>query len=253
MTKIYRCDIRLNEKLFFNSREIGDTYYTEPVIGNYALTYAMEFAMAMDSNDGTVHYNEHLSPLNERGVYVTPATIKDPKFEFETFNVQTDSYWSATGRGVIVARPDDDRKVSAYTVGESWFLQEEGEKRQGTPAVNRPQVGRIRFLSMWNFGTFYIISDKPIEGEIPKRVRLGKFMSHTSIYAREIDFDIIEGNRMVRPLLNPADLSGAHNLAFFDVINIPPVPLIYNTSMSGKMYKLSDGEYLPVGMAYGVE
>ena len=71
--QVLQCDLTLLENTFFSSREIGNFYQTEPVIGNYALCYAMGLATASYFNSGTIHYAEHLAALNVAGVYVTPA------------------------------------------------------------------------------------------------------------------------------------------------------------------------------------
>ena len=41
--QIYRADLTLMEHTYFASREIGTLYESEPLIGNYALTYALGF------------------------------------------------------------------------------------------------------------------------------------------------------------------------------------------------------------------
>jgi hypothetical protein len=38
---IYHLDILLQEATFFVSHELHDCYFTEPLIGNYALAYAL--------------------------------------------------------------------------------------------------------------------------------------------------------------------------------------------------------------------
>ena len=42
---IYRLELTLLEKVFFASREIDELFQTEPVLGNYALTYALGLAV----------------------------------------------------------------------------------------------------------------------------------------------------------------------------------------------------------------
>lgn len=84
------------EPTFFSSREVSAYYQTEPLIGNIALAYAFGFCQALYFNDGTIHYREHLAALNERGLYVTPATIVgEPRFSLDQFNAQADAYWYA--------------------------------------------------------------------------------------------------------------------------------------------------------------
>ncbi len=40
---LYRADLTLMEHTYFASREVGTLYESEPLIGNYALTYAHGF------------------------------------------------------------------------------------------------------------------------------------------------------------------------------------------------------------------
>ena len=97
---IYRCELTLMEATFFSSREVSNTYQTEPLIGNIALAYAFGFCQSPYFNDGTIYYKPHLGALNERGVYVTPATVMGkPRFTIGQFNAQPDSYWYAMGAG----------------------------------------------------------------------------------------------------------------------------------------------------------
>src|SRR5688500_16078869 len=105
--QILQCDLTLLENTFFSSREVGNFYQTEPVIGNYALCYALGLAVSPYFNAGTIQYAEHLAPLNAAGVYVTPATLMDePRFVIEQFNAQPDSYWFAMGNNALVVKPD---------------------------------------------------------------------------------------------------------------------------------------------------
>ena len=93
---MYRADLILMEHAFFASREIGTLYETEPLIGNYALTYALGLCAAPYDWNGPPRYKEDLAPLNERGIYVTPATFKAGKlrYVFSQFNAQ---YLRCTG------------------------------------------------------------------------------------------------------------------------------------------------------------
>jgi CRISPR-associated protein Csc1 len=252
---IYRCDLTLMEALFFSSREVSDLYQTEPVIGNYALAYAMKFCQSAYHNDGSITYAQDLGKLNEAGVYVTPATFSNaPKFLLRRFNAQTDAYWSAYGAGVIAARSPTgwSRKD-----GQHWYQVEPdgGEKRQN--ATNRPQTGRIRLLAAENYATFYILSLKEIP--IPRYIRLGKFMSKARLEVIPVSFAVSERkSEVVRCLLNPADLAPDSALTTFDMFNVPPMPLIRNARIEGTFYQLRAGATsevpcLPVGMRFGVE
>lgn len=249
MPHIYKCDLTLLESTFFSSREVSDTYYTEPFLGNYALAYAMGFIQSPYFNDGTIHYGEHLSQMNERGIYITPATIDQPKFTFGQFNAQTDSYWSVTGKGVIVTVPNDET-VAREEKG-AWSLYRDGKKAGKISATNRPQFGRIRSLSINNHATAYVISTDPIT--IPHYIRLGKFMSKARIAVEEVSANIVDETALIPMLLNPADLPKQYTLSVFDLLNVPPTPLIRHAVLTGQFYKLAHDTYLPVDMRYGVE
>ncbi|TMD66316.1 MAG: type I-D CRISPR-associated protein Cas5/Csc1, partial [Chloroflexi bacterium] len=94
--EIYYASLTLMEHVYFASREVGILYETEPLIGNYALTYALGLCNAPYHWDGPPRYKTDLSPLNERDLYVTPGTFiaETLHYAFSQFNAQTDSYYS---------------------------------------------------------------------------------------------------------------------------------------------------------------
>jgi CRISPR-associated protein Csc1 len=250
MTTIYRCQLTLLEPTFFSSREISNYYQTEPLIGNYALAYALGLVRTPWFNDGTIHYVEHLGGLNEQGIYVTPATIEgSPRFTLAQFNAQPDSYWYAMGNNVIVTRPDG--KIAAKN-GSKWYIKSSAkETGSGVNLENRPQHGRIRFLSIGNKATFYIITADDYTP--PSYIRLGKFMSKAKVETTKISFvESEKQNAHIKFLLNPADLGPDTSLLSFSLINVPPVPLVQHSLLSGIFFELADKQFLPKGMRFGV-
>jgi CRISPR-associated protein Csc1 len=247
---IYRCELDLMEPTFFSSREVSATYQTEPLIGNIALAYAFGLCQAPYYNDGTIHYKKHLTELNQRGVYVTPATvIGKPRFTIGQFNAQPDGYWYAMGAGALVTRPDDGWAVGA---GKTWRIVRANGKRRKVGAENRPQYGRIRFLAIGNRAVGYVLSREALT--LLRYVRLGKFMSKARVAVEEMAADQVNRDNVVIPfLLNPADLPPEMPLTTFDLISVPPTPLVRNTRLSGRFYRLEDGTLLPLGMQFGVE
>jgi len=247
---VYRCELTLMEATFFSSREVSATYQTEPLIGNFALTYAFGFCQSSYFNDGTIYYKEHLGVLNGRGMYVTPATVVgEPRFTIGQFNAQPDSYWYAMGAGAIVTRPDDGWAVGA---GKTWRIVRAGGRRSKIAAESRPQYGRIRFLAIGNQAVGYVLSREPVT--VPRYVRLGKFMSKARVAVEKVPVEEVEREGVIIPfLLNPADLPPEMPLAVFDLISVPPTPLVRNARLSGRFYRLKDGTLLPLGMRFGVE
>jgi len=247
---IYRCELLLMEATFFSSREVSATYQTEPLIGNIALAYAFGFCQAPYFNDGTIYYREHLGALNERGVYVTPATVVgEPRFTVGQFNAQPDAYWYAMGAGSLVTRPDGGW---AESKGKAWWIHYPHGRRSKAGAENRPQFGRIRYLAIGNRAVAYVLSREALT--IPRYVRLGKFMSKARVTVEEVASREVEREGVIVPfLLNPADLPPEMPLTTFDLISVPPTPLVRHARLSGRFYRLPDRTLLPVGMRFGVE
>ncbi len=247
---IYRCRLTLMEKVFFSSREVSNFYYTEPLIGNYALAYAIGFCRSPYFNDGTIHYRQHLGELNERGIYVTPATVQgQPRFFVEQFNAQPETYWSAMGAGVLVTRPDGSRMEQD---GKVWYVHPAEGRRKKINATNRPQFGRIRYLAVGNEAVCYVLSETPVQ--IPSYIRLGKFMSKAWLESQPVEHHTLEAkDTSISYLLNPADLGPETDLHLYDLVTVPPTPLVKNALLSGRFYRLPDGTLLPAGMRFGVE
>jgi CRISPR-associated protein Csc1 len=247
---VYRCELTLWEHTFFSSREISAFFQTEPLIGNYALAYALGLAQAPYHSDSTVRYALDLAPLNERGIYVTPGTILgEAKFALSQFNAQADTYWYAFGNNAIVVRPDDGRAVKE---GPNWYIVRPatGEKKKVT-ASNFPQHGRVKMLALGNRAVCYVLSQEPLA--LPRYIRLGKWMSkagvqvtHTIAHPEPKESVIIPG------FLNPADLPHPEALRVFDLVSVHPVPLVRNAVLGGEFVRAPDGAWLPSGMRFGI-
>lgn len=246
---IYCCELILLETTFFSSREVSAIYQTEPLVGNIALAYAFGFCQAPYFSDGTIHYRTHLTTLNEEGLYVTPATILgQPRFTLAQFNAQADAYWYAFANNVIVTRPDGAWSEKG---GQAWYILWPDGQKQKVGLENRPQHGRMRLLAIGNRAVAYVLSLKP--RGIPRYVRLGKFMSKARVDVTEMKHEEQEETGYVVPfLLNPADLPAEMPPYAFDVISVPPAPLIRNAMLSGRFHRLSDGTMLPAGMQFAV-
>ena len=248
---VYRCELALLEATFFSSREVSATYQTEPLIGNIALAYAFGFCQAPYFNDGTIYYKTHLGTLNEQGVYVAPATILGkPRFTIGKFNAQPDAYWYAMANNTIVTRPDGTWMEKR---GAAWYIKRsQTDRGKKVGLENRPQYGRIRFLAIGNQAVSYVFSRESLT--VPRYIRLGKFMSKARVEVTEMSSKVLERENVTIPfLLNPADLPPEMPPTIFDLISVPPTPLVRNARLSGRFYRLQDGTLLPVGMRFGVE
>ena len=232
---IYRCEFQLMENLFFASREVNNFFQIEPVIGNYALAYALGLCCAGYHNEGEITYAEDLERLNKAGIYVTPGTLtEEPRFTVVRFNALSDSYWYQMEQNAISV--DRERIFNP---------------RLKARATNFPQIGRLKLLSIGNKGVFYLTSRD--EFRVPRYIRLGKFMSKAKISAYKQHYREVQAQGVpYREYLNPNDLPPETQIGMFDMLNIRPTPLIRQVQLSGDFYELADNAktLLPAGMQF---
>jgi len=248
---IYRCELTFQEHVFFSSREISNFFQTEPLLGNYALAYALGLARSPYHSDGPVRYARDLGPLNGRGVYVTPGTLLDePRFVLSQFNAQADAYWYAFANNVIITRSDEER---AERQGNRWRITNTRTGASGYMRPNNyPQHGHIKMLALGNRAVCYVISREKLT--LPSYIRLGKWMSKVSVA-------VSHGTASPEPkeqvtvsfYLNPVDLPHPDRLRRYDLVSIHPAPLVRNALLGGDFLRTPDGVWLPAGMRFGVE
>lgn len=217
------------EPVFFASRELSDTYYTEGVIGNYALAYALGWAKSpyrlTGIGTGKPRYKEDLTSLDS---YILPAWPVDERvsFRFERFNALSDSYWYAmTNNRVAIAREDLPIKRT-------------GKKPNTYRPSNFPQTGRLRLIERGNCFHTLVFGEK----ELPEYIRLGKFTSKVRVSVLA-DFKLVSlpsGDYQSTAYLNTADLPANISFLAFDVIAIPPVSLFKNLHFRGEAWQVGE-------------
>lgn len=221
------------EPIFFASRELSDTYYTEATLGNYALAYALSWARSPYRLRGEdtckPRYIEHLTPINA-DCYVLPAwpVNQQISFRFERFNGLSDAYWYAmTNNRVATARED-------------LSILRGGTKPNTFRPSNFPQTGRLRVIERNNRFQTLVFG----ENQLPEYIRVGKFMSKVRVDIIK-ELEIIPqpvGNYSGNTYLNSADIPSSLQLIAFDVISIPPVSLLKNLNFYGEAWQI--GNYL---------
>lgn len=231
MTIIYRCQLELHESLYYATREIGRLYETEPVIHNYALCYALGLvdSVVYSTTVAEQHsyryfcpeqvpkYEDHLTPLNQQGIYVTPA-----------------------------------RSIKHTTILSTWKYANnnyhvEMEKTQ----KNIPSFGRAKEIAPESQFEFFLISQKELK--LPKWIRLGKWMSKAEVTVEQLPkYKTANGVFTCVYPLNPLDIMFNNQVISYDVVNMPPVSLIQNVQMRGQYYQFDDikGLKIPVQMEY---
>jgi len=231
MAFIYRCTLELHDSLYFATREIGRLYDTEPVIHNYALCYALGL---VDSEmysttvsekhsyryfcpEQVPKYQEHLTPLNQCGIYVTPARYLNHTAVLNTWKYANNNY------------------------------HVEMEKTQ----KNIPSFGRSKEIAPESKFEFFVISQQKLF-KFPHWIRLGKWASKAEVQIEEVQ-DVKASNsekefNFPYPL-NPLDVIFTHQILSYDTVNMPPVSLIRNVKMRGYCYSFNKLD-IPACMEY---
>jgi len=228
------------EPVFFASRELSDTYYTEGAVGNYALAYALGWARSpyrlTGRDTGRPRYIEDLTPLNQQ-CYVLPAwsATGSPTYRFERFNALSDSYWYAMTNNRVATARQDMLKVR------------QGEKPSSFRPSNYPQTGRLRMIERGNRFHTLVFGNS----ELPEYIRLGKFMSkvRVSILA-EIPLEHLPvADYTSTAYFSTADLPTGIHLLSFDLISMPPTSLLRNLRFRSEAWQI--GEYVvPANMQF---
>ena len=228
------------EPVFFASRELSDTYYTEGTIGNYALAYALGWARSpyrlQGKATGRPTYIEDLTPFTDQR-YILPAwpVASSASFRFERFNALSDAYWYAmTNNRVAVAREDLP-------------LKRTGKKPSSYRPSNFPQTGRLRLIERGNrFRTI-------VFGEVmlPEYIRVGKFMSKVRVELKKrlAVRSLTADEYICQPYLNSADLPSNIELLSFDLISIPPASLLKNLRFRGAAWQVGN-HIIPAGLNF---
>ncbi len=239
MTIIYCCQLELHDSVYFATREIGRLYETEPVIHNYALCYALglvdseihattvpeEHSYRYFCPEQVPKYQEHLTPLNKQGIYLTPAHSINHTSVLNTWKYANNNY------------------------------HVEMQKTQ----KNIPSFGRAKEIAPESQFGFFMISQNDIElkSKLPKWIRLGKWMSKAEVEIQPVaKLELKTGDFTFPYPLNPLDVMFTNQVISYDVVNMPPVSLIQNVTITqGKFYQLenpftSEKLKLPAKMEY---
>ena len=214
---VYELEIDLQEPLYYATREMGRSYQSSEYLHNYALSYALGLVHSEYHNAvQTPRYREHLSQLNELGIYVTPAKPQKIVFVSNTFKFADTRY----------------------------------HVKMEQSSVNIPTFGRVREIATQSQFLAYVISKESIK--LPSWIRLGKWMSKAEVKVKPQPFEERDKSFICTHPLNPLDLPVCSSL--FDIINMPPVSLVENARFEGECYSLKMGEKetkeFPKGMRY---
>lgn len=233
MPHVYRCTLELHDSLYYATREIGRLYETEPVLHNYALCYALglvdseKYATTVGENHSYRYfcpeqvpmYEAHLTPLNQQGIYITPARAVRHAAVLNTWKYADNRY------------------------------HVEMQKTQ----KNIPSFGRAKEIAPESQFEFFAVSRQPLT--FPRWIRLGKWMSKAKVNVKEL---LTPKHNKAKEFtfpypLNPLDVMFTNKVVSYDTINMPPVSLIRNVRMVGEHYTfegLREPLKLPANMEY---
>jgi CRISPR-associated protein Csc1 len=159
-------------------------------------------------------YAEELTPLNERGIYVTPARAVDVRYHLSTFKYANNLYHVEMEKG----------------------------------SRNTPSFGRAKELAVESTFEFVVLSAQE-QLTLARWIRLGLWRSKAALTWEAIEMpQPRSGLYTVALPLNPLDVFG--RFLVFDLLAIPPVSLVQHVQMEGEYYELPNGLQLPVGMQY---
>jgi len=233
MPIVYRCILELHDSLYFATREIGRLYETEPVLHNYALSYVLglidsdryhttvpeEHAYRYFCAEQVPKYEEHLTPLNQQRIYVTPA-----------------------------------RAIRHTSVLNTWkYADNRYHVEMKQTEKNIPSFGRAKEIAPESQFEFFVMSEQAIA--LPKWVRIGKWASKAEItYEKLSQLKHHQTAEFAVPFpLNPLDVMFSNHVMSYDVVNMPPVSLIRNVRLRGEFYTfegLPGTLKIPVHMQY---
>jgi CRISPR-associated protein Csc1 len=183
--QIYQGTLELLDYVFFATIERGKVYESGPFLHNYALAYALRLAQAPYTHlIQEPQYLEELAPLNEAGLYLTPAA----PVRIEHRLVQ-------------------------------WNTIREGYDFPGkSPSLGYPDWGFARVMRPESCFTFYVmVTDPALLPEVAAlrdllagglaRIRLGKFPGKARVNVKPADrVAERQGAFTATPLLNWRDL-----------------------------------------------
>ena len=228
------------EPVFFASRELSDTYYTEGAIGNYALAYAFAWVNSpyrlQGEATGRPTYREDLQAIAQ-SCYVLPAYPINGKvtFRFERFNALSDAYWFAMTNNRVA------------TTREDLPIQRQGKKPNSFRASNFPQTGRLRMIERGNKFQTLVFGNY----ELPDYIRLGKFMSKVKVNViSEFDVTVLpKGEYQSQNYLSVADLPTDIEVLSFDLISMPPASLLKKLHFRGAAWQVGE-MVVPAGLHF---
>jgi CRISPR-associated protein Csc1 len=231
---IYREKLELLDYVFFATVERGKVYETGAFIHNYALAYALRLAAAPYGH--TVqepHYEEELNPLNQEGIYLTPAEPLTVGHRRVQFNTISEGY-GFPGKAPSLGYPDWGfaRMLRPESVFRFYVTLANSELSVSSPTLTLALSGN------------------------PAYVRLGKFPGKARITLQKAEVtETKHGDFVANALLNWRDLALEPEVPGDIYATALPTRLIANPQFRNADYSRArfdekDEVRLPLGMCF---
>jgi CRISPR-associated protein Csc1 len=223
---LYDCHLTFHDNLFYETRTLGRLYETGRLLHNIALCYALGLARTsfFHAND-VPQYGAELTEVNERGVYVTPASGDDVHYVIHTFKL------------------GDERTTQ---------MMERSN-------ANIPTYGRAKEVATGSRFSFGVLSENELT--FPRWVRMGLWLSKARL---EVSEPVVMRRLTERRAetvsiypLNPADLPESATLTLFDLVSMRPNSLVENALIDAGVWWTGHGPrgeviFLPDGLKHRI-
>lgn len=226
---LYHCRLTFHDNLFYETRTMGRLYETGRLLHNIALCYALGLAETPYHHAEHVpRYAEELVVLNERGIYVTPASGLDIHYELHTF------------------------KYGHETTNPPSMSSSKMRNR------NVPIYGRAKEIGVGSTFAFGVLSTQALD--LPRWIRMGIWMSKARLETTAIPLRRVNASREqlvdVYPL-NPGDLPDDAHVQVFDLVSMRPTNLLENALIEADAWWTGDlprarRVWLPANMQHRV-
>lgn len=231
---IYRGQLELLDYVFFATVERGKVYETGAFIHNYALAYALRLVSAPYGHMvQEPHYEEELDPLNQQGIYLTPAEPQSVGHRRVQFNTISEGY-GFPGKAPSLGYPD-------------W----------GFARMLRPESAFQFYMILTNLAASCISPTLALAlSGYPAYIRLGKFpgKARVSLQRAEV-IEAKQGDFTANALLNWRDLASEPEVPGDIYATALPTRLVANSHFRGTNYSYvrfgeKDEVRLPLGMRF---
>lgn len=207
--RVFRCILTTQDFLYFASYDVKSISFTEKIIHNFALSYAIHYCNSVIDRTKKPQYEQDMKSMTK---FPTPAMIiDDPTLVEHTYNAL-----------------DDSSQKTKKTKYEKTFS---------------PSYGTYYKIPPNTKFSFYLVC---IDNEPPRRIiRLGKkdclctidFYELNKVVQKETDIRSILISHPINPVELQAEIESYERILF-----IPPSPITLNTRIIGKYLQATDNK-----------